>query len=98
MKELDVLAKLKREIEEYDDIIESINKDIEETEPYEISLRDKLQGRIATLKRGRTEAVRVYQDTSDMAKQFEGVTEFKRFIAHIDSIETPYTRDEGGDD
>ena len=92
-KEIDVLKKLREEIEEYDEVIKSTNEDISELDTYEMELRDKLRGRISTLKRGRTEALRVYQATSDIAQQYEGVNDFKRFIAHIDSIDEPYTRE-----
>lgn len=93
-KEVDVLKKLKEEIEEYDEVIKSTNEDISSLDSYEMELRDKLRGRISTLKRGRTEALRVYQATSDIAQQYEGINDFKRFIAHIDSIDEPYTRED----
>ncbi len=90
--ELDILKKLEIEIEEYDTIIDSVNRDIEQTDDYEIELRDKLRSRIATLKRGRTEALRVYNFTSELSREFEDISDLDRFTAYLYSINEPYKR------
>ena len=90
--ELDVLKKLEVEIDEYDTMIASIMEDIERTDDYEIELRDKLRSRIATLKRGRTEALRVYNFTSEVSREFEDISDLDRFTAYLYSIDEPYKR------
>lgn len=92
--DFNVLDKLMSEIEEYDNIIKDIDTDLDETDNYEIELRDRLRGRLVSSKRARTDAIKVYQETSDSAKQSDGLTDFRRMMAYVNSIETPYTRED----
>lgn len=66
MGEVDVLAKLKEEIESYDVQIEAILEDLasEAIRDHEVEVRNRLRTTLATYKRGRADAVRAYHATN----------------------------------
>lgn len=65
MGEVDVLSKLKEEIESYDQQIEAILEDLasDAIREHEVEVRNRLRTTLATYKRGRAEVVRAYHAT-----------------------------------
>lgn len=66
MGEVDVLSKLKEEIESYDVQIEAILEDLASgaIREHEVEVRNRLRTTLATYKRGRAEVVRAYHATN----------------------------------